>query len=88
MTRTFADVWWERKVKETVERTTAAWGVYPHAVEGKPTGRGYVARRLDHEGKPLDMRNYGALQPVAVFKRERDAIRRADKLTDERGREG
>lgn len=46
--------------------STSAWGVFPHAEQREPTGRGYVVRRME-SGYAVDQHNYGGIVPVAVF---------------------
>ena len=61
-----------------------AYGGFLHAVDRVPTGRGYVARRIDPgTRRALDSRNYGApMMPLRIYRTERGA----NAWIDRRGR--
>ncbi len=66
---------------ERQRKASTYYAVFPHAIDNRPTGRGYVTRPVDESGKPHDHRNYGSVRPASrTFKRRADAERAADKL--------
>lgn len=71
----------ERDKERDRERAAATcYGVFPHAIEGTETGRGYVVRPIDcQSGSPHDQRNYGGVRMVARYKREAAASAYVDK---------
>ena len=56
------------------EDTAVRYGVFPHAIERKPTGRGLVARKVNDDGTAWDSFNYGDLVPEIIYKTERGAL--------------
>jgi hypothetical protein len=61
---------------ERERKAATYYAIFPHAIEGNPTGRGYVTRPTDAEGRPHDQRNYGGVSHVGkVYKRRADADR-------------
>lgn len=66
------------KAREKATRAATRYGVYLHSIDGKPTGRGYVARPIG-----ADPRNYGSAEMVAgPYKVRSAAERKAEALTD------
>jgi hypothetical protein len=62
--------------RERAAKAATCYGVFPHAIDGKPTGRGLVVRPVDcSTGRAHDARNYGKLSPSRVFRRRADAER-------------
>ena len=73
--------------------SSKAYGIYPHAEKGQPTGRGFVVRsgvlkdyptesglmKREHRFTASDTFNYPN-QPMRVYLREADAKRYADPL--------
>jgi hypothetical protein len=69
------------KQREKERKAATRYGVFPHAIDGKPTGRGYVVRPTDTDGKPHDQRNYGGVARVGkLYARQADADHVADKM--------
>jgi len=63
------------------QRAATAYGVFPHSIDRKPTGRGYVVRPIDATtGQAHDQRNYGGMRPLRVYKVRSAAERAADKM--------
>lgn len=55
------------------------YGVFPHAIERKPTGRGLVARKVNDDGTAWDSFHYGGLVPERIYKTEHGALNYIDR---------
>ena len=69
------------KEREKAHKATTRYAVFPHSIDGQPTGRGFVSRPTDLSGKPYDTRNYGGIDHVGpVYKFRAAADRYVDRL--------